>query len=114
MAFHSIEVARMGCLTQIQWAVQKAVALVKISSVVVAAVIVVAAVSVVAAVALVVAASVAVVAGVAILPGVPVVPVVPAAVGLAVGLAAVGGGMPVVDADTRPGQLPVQLAVGTG
>lgn len=76
---------------------QKAVALVKISSVV-AAVIVVVAVIAVAAVALVVAASVAVVAGVAIL---PVVPVVPAAAP-AVGLVAVGGEMPVVDADTRP------------
>ena len=134
--------------TQIQWAAQKAVALVKIGCVVVVAVVVVAAAAAVigiAAVVLVVAASVTVVAGVAILPAVPVGlavgPVVgPAAVpvGLAVGpavgpvagLAAVGGGMLVVDADTRPttrvrvakvgnhcnvlGQPPVQLAVGTG
>lgn len=81
---------------------QKAVALVKISSVVVAVVIVVVAVIAVAAVALVVAASVAVVAGVAILPVVPVVPAAAPAAAPAVGLVAVGGEMPVVDADTRP------------
>ena len=71
---------------------QKVVALVKTGSVV--AVAAAAAVIVVVAVVLVVVASAAAVVGVAILPAVPVAP--------DVGLAAVGGGTPVVDADTQP------------
>jgi len=114
MAFQLVGAERMGCLTQIQWAAQKAVALVKINSgvavVVIVAAVIAAAVTVAAAAAvvvLVVVASGATVAGVTILPAALVV--VPAVVP-----AAVEGGTLVVDADTQLERLLVQLVVDTG